>query len=427
MKVVIVSENISLKMGGEASLGMHYFKHFRSKGIHTLAICHGRVRDELQSSLSADEIQHFLFVDDTPVQAVIWRVAFLFPVRVRDLLFSQIIHVLTMRRVRQLVRRACANAKEWICLEPSPISPLGLSFMFRLDMPVVIGPLCGGLEFPPAFRFMDGTFSRLTVAISRQLARLANHLVPGKLEADALLVANECTRRALPPGYRGKVYEVVESGVDLSLWSRKTEKYLDVSKPVRFVFSGRFVDWKGVAFLLSAFAAISVRLDAELHLIGDGELRGDIEDRIRHLGLESKVRLHGWKSRAEAEILLRECDVFVMPSLRECGGTAILEAMAMGLPVIATNWAGPSSYINNQCGILVDPLTPDDFTKGLADAMVRLAEAPGLRIAMGRAGMERVKSNYFDWNSKADRVLEILQQTLLEFAGDMHTEVGTQR
>jgi len=179
---------------------------------------------------------------------------------------------------------------------------------------------------------------------------------------------------------------------------------------VRFVFSGRLVDWKGVSFLIDAFKTVVRDKNAVLEIIGDGDLRTLLMRQIRHLCIGDRVVLHGWKSRTEAAALIRKCDVFVMPSLRECGGTAILEAMALGLPVVCTNWAGPSSYVNETCGILVDPLSKEEFVEGLARAMLQLAGSPALRNSMGAAGIQRVKSCYFDWNSKADRVLEILAE-----------------
>lgn len=166
--------------------------------------------------------------------------------------------------------------------------------------------------------------------------------------------------------------------------------------------------------LVDAFRFVADKEEAMLEIIGDGELRSEIEQKIRDMKVEGKVVLHGWKSRSEAAEIIQNCDVFVMPSLRECGGTAILEAMAIGLPVVATNWAGPSSYVTEESGILVDPLSKEEFVRGLTDAMLCLAKAPALRKAMGQAGIERVKTCYFDWDSKADRMLEILDETLYE-------------
>jgi glycosyltransferase involved in cell wall biosynthesis len=145
-------------------------------------------------------------------------------------------------------------------------------------------------------------------------------------------------------------------------------------------------------------------------LIGGGEYEGIIRDLIRQHQLSGVVQLHGWLSRPDAAGIVRSGDVFVMPSLRECGGTAILEAMALGKPVITTNWGGPADYVNSTCGVLVDPTSKDDFIDGLADAMVNLAQTPDLRKALGDGGKLRVRQDYLDWNSKADKMLSILSE-----------------
>lgn len=130
------------------------------------------------------------------------------------------------------------------------------------------------------------------------------------------------------------------------------------------------------------------------------------------LNLQNSVNFHGWMKREASAKLIAECDVFVMPSLRECGGTALLEAMAMGLPIVTTKWAGPANYVDSTCGILVEPTSREAFINGLVMAMIQLAESAELRLQMRDATMQRITKNYFDWDSKTDRVLEILKETL---------------
>jgi glycosyltransferase involved in cell wall biosynthesis len=90
----------------------------------------------------------------------------------------------------------------------------------------------------------------------------------------------------------------------------------------------------------------------------------------------------------------------------------MLEAMAIGMPVIAANWAGPGDYADETCGIRVDVNSRDEFVKGLTEAMLRLAKSPQLRDQLGEGSKQRVRSNYFDWDAKVDRVVEIFQEVL---------------
>jgi glycosyltransferase involved in cell wall biosynthesis len=175
---------------------------------------------------------------------------------------------------------------------------------------------------------------------------------------------------------------------------------------VRFVFTGRLVDWKAVDLLLEAFARVRERVPVTLDILGDGPMRASLEAQARRAGIDPLVRFHGWQPQEQCARHLRESDVFVLPSLYECGGAVVLEAMAVGLPVIATDWGGPADYLDESCGILVPPRSREQFVTELAAAMLRLAQSPDLRRQMGAAGQTRV-IEHFDWERKVDRVLEI--------------------
>lgn len=408
IRVLIVSENISMEMGGEASLPYYYAKLFLKRGVEVWLACHERVQGSLLRDLPELE-SRIRLVRDTRAQKMMFRFSKVLPYRLRDMIVGQVIHLSTQMRLRKIAVELARTGAIDVVFEPAPITPKGISFMYGVGVPVVIGPLCGGMNFPAAFAGMDSLVTRSFMMIGRELSQLANRLVPGKLKAAALLVANSQTEKALPRGYRGKVIRLFESGVDLELWKPTRLVPTDRGSTVRFVFSGRFVDWKGVQFLVPAFAkAVAEERSCRLDLIGGGELEDEIREVIERHHLQEYVELHGWMSRAEAARIIRETDVFVMPSLRECGGTAILEAMALGKPVIAIKWGGPADYVNANCGVLVDPDSREGFIDGLAKAIVQLARAPELRRKLGEGGKVRVRSDNLDWNSKVDRVLSIL-------------------
>jgi glycosyltransferase involved in cell wall biosynthesis len=410
VRVLIVSENISMRMGGESSLPFYYAKLLSACGAEVWLACHERVESELRAAFP--NLEHrMMFVRDTRLQKLAFRYGSALPLRIREMLIGQTIHLSTQMRIRTIAAQLARAGKIDVAFEPSPITPKGLSFLYDIGVPVVIGPLCGGMNFPPAFVNLDSFLTRYSVALGRQISRFANRMIPGKLEADVLIVANSSTLKALPVGYRGQVIRLFESGVDLDLWKSNDTSVKRSDDTVRFAFSGRFVDWKGIQYLVPAFAkAVVQEPNCRLDLIGGGELEGEVKAMIGRNNLGNAVRLHGWLSRDDAACIIRETDVFVMPSLRECGGTAILEAMALGKPVIATNWGGPADYIDESCGLLVDPKSRSAFVDGLAEAMVRLVRSPELRKSLGNGGKARVRCDYLDWESKAVRVLSILTE-----------------
>jgi glycosyltransferase involved in cell wall biosynthesis len=246
-----------------------------------------------------------------------------------------------------------------------------------------------------------------------------NRLWPGKPRAAALLVANERTRDALPLGLGARARLLVENGVDLSLWrAAPAPAPGDAPLVPRFVFMGRLVDWKAVDLLLQAFDLAAASAPMSLMVIGDGpegeRLRALARARGRLAeapGGAGQVHFAGWKTQAESADLLRRSQALVLPSVWECGGAVVLEAMACGLPVLATAWGGPLDYLDEHCGLLVPPTSPEALVQGLAHGLTRLAADPALRQRLGAAGRQRVVQE-FDWEIKVDRMLALYAELL---------------
>jgi len=245
------------------------------------------------------------------------------------------------------------------------------------------------------------------VALGRGSANFVNRIVAGKKNAAILLVANDRTREALPTCAEGKVIEIPENGVDLGIWKLPAAP-VPPSNPARFLFVGRLVDWKRLDFVLHALAAIP---GAQLEVIGDGAMRTAWAGLAESLGISDRVHWLGWRPQPECAALLHGATALLLPSIYECGGAVVLEAMACGVPVVATAWGGPADYLNETCGILVDPSNPQIITDGFIAAMQKLITDPVLRAQLGAAGRIRVE-RYFDWNQKIDAILDIYRQAM---------------
>jgi glycosyltransferase involved in cell wall biosynthesis len=213
---------------------------------------------------------------------------------------------------------------------------------------------------------------------------------------------------------------MVENGVDLTLWSPDAEQPLEPGEAVTtFAFVGRFVEWKAVDLLLLAFHRAAPRAAMRLLIIGDGEQRASLESLADSLGIvqgsggAGSVSFAGWLTQEACARELRRADCLVLPSLLECGGAVVLEAMSSGKPVIATDWGGPADYLDERCGILVPPTDRQLLVDGFADAMVKVASSKELRRAMGGAGRDKILREY-DWEVKIDRMLEVYQAARAE-------------
>jgi glycosyltransferase involved in cell wall biosynthesis len=262
----------------------------------------------------------------------------------------------------------------------------------------------GGMNYPSAYAKQSGLLERVFVRTARELSHYVNVLIPGKRHAAALLVANQRTNDALPRTVAQRVISLVENGVDLSLFTRPKGTTMKARDGVRFAFMGRLIELKCVDILIDAIAKCPPSY--ELVVLGEGPMRPSLEAQVAQLGLQERVLFRGQLTQKECRDTLAECDALVLPSVRECGGAVVLEAMAMGLPVVATNWGGPQDYLDADTGILVEPRERPRFTEGLYEALVQLGESPQLRSTLGAAGRERVERE-FDWERKIDRILEI--------------------
>jgi glycosyltransferase involved in cell wall biosynthesis len=142
---------------------------------------------------------------------------------------------------------------------------------------------------------------------------------------------------------------------------------------------------KGVDFLIRAL----VQVEASLVIVGDGPEHAALETLAADLGVADRIHWAG--HRRDVPILLPAFDLYVQPSLHEGMPNTILEAMASGLPVIATAVGGtPEAVDDGITGLFVPPRTPD----ALAEAITALLRDPTLRRKMGRAGQERVKGHF---------------------------------
>lgn len=419
-RVLIVAENASARFGGEAALPLHYYRELRARGGATWLLTHARTRGELSEAFPDDP--NIVYVEDSAWHRFLWRIGSRLPAQVRYLTTEFLSRISTQLAQRRIARRLIREHGVEVVHQPIPVSPREPSLLYDLGCPVVIGPMNGGMSYPPAFAAQEGRADRLFLGWGRASAAALNRLMPGKRRAALLLVANERTRRALPAGTCERVEELVENGVDLSLW--RSAQGADETRDDRangittFIFMGRLIPLKCVDLLLRAFAAARERAPMRLWILGDGPERERLEQLADELGVASvgsddagAARFAGWLPQAACLEWLVRADCLVLPSVRECGGAVVLEAMALAKPVIAAAWGGPLDYLDPTCGVLVPVSSAADLVAALEAAMIRLAASPTERRVLGQAAARKVQAHY-NWKTKADRIVELYGEAL---------------
>ena len=200
-------------------------------------------------------------------------------------------------------------------------------------------------------------------------------------------------------------------GVDTARFSF-APRTLAPGEPVRLMTTARLVEKKGLEYSIRAFALAAERHPGlRYRIVGDGPLRGRLQQLIAELGLGERVELAGWRSQEEVRRMYAEAHLFVLASVtaengdEEGQGLVLQEAQAMGLPVICTRHNGfPEGVRDGESGLLV----PERDVEALAAAITQLAACPERWPAMGRAGRAHVEA-HFDNAALNDRLVEIYQ------------------
>jgi glycosyltransferase involved in cell wall biosynthesis len=188
---------------------------------------------------------------------------------------------------------------------------------------------------------------------------------------------------------------VVHDGIDVGKIAHRqaadlhAEYWLPHGVPV-IVNVGALVGHKGQKYLIDAMPAVLREVpDARLVIFGEGELRAALEKQVKHLSLEKHVLLPGF--REDVLSLMKSADLFVMSSITEGLGSAVLDAMAMGLAVVGTRAGGiPEAVVPGVTGELVEPGEPTP----LAVEIIKLLKDPSTRRAYGEAGRQRVADRF---------------------------------
>ena len=315
---------------------------------------------------------------------------------------------LTVHLVPSLIRREAESLVTSLAL---------LSLVRRLRPTVILCqcPVFGGLAATIACRKYgipmmvelhgEHFFRDRQVSLrARTFQRLAR---PALKAATTIRVLSQDMQDSLSKSYGASVASkaiVIPTRVDLSVFSpAKTDFALgDV---MRIVTVGSYVPVKNH---LGLIAAIRELPDTHLTIVGDGPLRGDYEAAIAKAGMQDRVSLHPSVPQRELARLLARQDVYVHYSRSEALSRAILEAMAMGLPVVAT----PVGFIRDVLrdgvnAMLMDP--PWEHT--LASCLQRLRASEPERRAIGEAGLATIRSEY-EWNAVFEKYRQAIRRTI---------------
>ncbi len=176
----------------------------------------------------------------------------------------------------------------------------------------------------------------------------------------------------------------------------------------RIISTGSLIKTKRMDLLIDAFyKAFSKNINIHLYIFGDGVEKISLERKIKEYNLEDNIRLMGLQTRNVIAEYLQNSDCFVLASQSETFGVAYIEALAVGVPVIATKCGGPEDFINNSNGILVEV----DDVESLSEALKYIYNNI---CNYNREEISRDTKSRFSNNIIGNRLIDVYRQTISE-------------
>jgi glycosyltransferase involved in cell wall biosynthesis len=269
----------------------------------------------------------------------------------------------------------------------------------KAGVPFVLGPLNGGVPWPKGFEAEQKQEGEWLSRV-RGLLRV----FPGRrrmLEAcSAILYASRFTKADIPGNLADRSIYLPENAIDPARFFREAAPEPGTLKAC---FIGRFVPLKGLSMLIEAARPLLQSGRMELHLVGEGPLTPALKDQAKGL---PGITFHGWLKHEEVQDVAARCHVLSFPSIREFGGGAVLEGMALGLAPLVVDYGGPADLVIPGVGLKVPLTTRDATTAALRAALETMAADPALTARMGKAAKDRV-NDLFTWPRRAEQLAEI--------------------
>lgn len=287
------------------------------------------------------------------------------------------------------------------------------SFMGRLGIPFVFGPVGGGEETPKLLRKGMGWRGRLwdlLRRISNNLLAVDPFMRSTYANTTEILAATSETLSKIPLEYRPRARIQASAGMSpASFQGQFSIKALNpdsgVATTLQVLYVGRLVPWKGLHLALQALAVLGEKRRAvQFTLIGAGNDGPRLKEMARRLNVENSVRWIPWIPRDELLTKISDFDLFLFPSLHDSGGMAVLEALSAGVPVICLDLGGPSEFVDDTCGRVVLTRGADEsgVVERIGRCLAEFVEDPNKLKQLSKGARER--ANSFAWDAHVRNV-----------------------
>ena len=309
------------------------------------------------------------------------------------------------RAAYKIAREICEKEDISVCHHVTIADFRCAGYLWKCGKPFVFGPVGGGQETPLCLKeyvkghekseWFRSTMNKLTTVLPGYRKALRN--------AAVIYSSNDETTAYISHRMGGmdtsKLIQMTELCIDSDYLSERESLQKEAGQTVHIVVSGRLIYRKGIDLLLDAVARVKTSAPFVVDIFGEGNQEAYLKKKAVECGLAGKVLFHGKVGFEEMQSQYKKADIYILPSLRETTGTAVFEAMANKLPVIALNQNGVKHIVQKDAGLLIDVHSKEQILKDFAEAIKTLIEDPALRIQLGECGFKKIKEKY-TWESR---------------------------
>ena len=294
----------------------------------------------------------------------------------------------------------------------TPLTPTANSLVAprcrRAGVPFVMGPINGGVPWPRGFA-KEVRREREWLSYVRGLYKL----LPGRqatlAASSAIIVGSHHTLSELPTKFRQKYVYLPENGIDPTRFNRVAVQ--DGSGPLRACFIGRMVPYKGPDMLIEAAMPLLKAGSMWIDMIGDGPMLPKLRAMATQNGVADRVVFHGWVDHQRVQDIAVSNEVFAFPSIREFGGGAVLEALALGVVPIIVDYAGPGELVDESTAFKIPIGTRGEIVENFRKILNDLCHDRSQLRAMAVRGRNLVRKDFL-WSNKAEFIAKIYNKII---------------
>jgi len=279
---------------------------------------------------------------------------------------------------------------------------------YRLGIPFIWGPIGGMKNTPWRLILILGVkgaiyYSARNLVNSLQLRTLRGPRRALRAADNRVIAATSEIQAELWNRFAARSHVICEVGPPQL--TAQSPRRRDENETFRICWSGLFLPGKALHLLLRAAALLPKDLDFSIDILGDGPCNRTWRSMASRLGIDNRCHWHGWIPRDQSLAVMRTSHVFAITSLKDLTSTVAVEAISLGLPVIALNHCGFADLVTEECGIKINPGSAAQIAADLASALSTLYRDEALRERLAQGAIRR--SRAYSWQAKMETLDEI--------------------